>query len=41
MGSGLRSTLYTQYMPVGAYPVAEEFARAVREDVAGLLERAV
>lgn len=36
MGSGLRSTLYTQFMPGGAYPVQEDFARAVLTDVAAL-----
>lgn len=34
MKSGLRHSLYTQYMPAQAYPAAEEFPAAVAADVA-------
>ena len=32
---GLRAGVYTQYMPSGAYPVHQEFAKAVLADVTG------
>ena len=38
MGSGLRSGLYTQYMPSEAYPVLADFERAVLSDVEQLLK---
>ena len=35
-GSGLRSTLYTQFMPGSAYPLQEDFLRAVLADIAAM-----
>ena len=36
MGSGLRSGLYTQYMPTEAYPMRDEFLAALEQDLAAL-----
>lgn len=36
MASGLRSTLYTQFMPGSAYPLQDDFLRAVLADVAAM-----
>jgi len=35
-GLGLRTTLFTQYMPSEAYPVREEFLEAMESDLAGM-----
>lgn len=37
-GMGLRTTLFTQYMPSEAYPVREEFLAALEADLAGMRE---
>jgi len=36
---GLRSTLFTQYMPSEAYPIRDEFLAAMEADLAGLRDR--
>lgn len=35
-GLGLRAGLYTQYMPMAAYPLLEEFPAAIRADLAAM-----